>query len=171
MNESPDSLHSAFLCLGSNLGNKKLNLELALRALKQAGMKLELISAIYKTEPVDLKDQDWFLNQVTAVRTSLDPSALLNCCLRIERTMGRERQILKGPRCIDLDILLYESTVLQSQQLVIPHPRMHLRRFVLEPLATIAADFIHPVSGQSISTLLDQCEDNSKVYRSGNVED
>ena len=165
MNRTPDLRHEAFLCLGSNLGNKELNLKLALRALEQAGIKPDLISAVYKTEPVDFKDQDWFLNQVTKVRTSLDPSSLLNCCLKIERGVGRVRQIPKGPRNIDLDILLYDHLVLKSQRLVIPHPRMHLRRFVLEPLATIAAEFMHPVLEQPISILRDQCKDNSKVYR------
>ncbi len=160
------SEHIAFIGLGSNLGDRKAYLARARRALSHYG-RLERCSSLYETEPVEVHDQPHFLNQVVALRTWLDPVALLRACLRIERTLGRERHIPKGPRTIDLDLLLYEDEVLAIQtedlQLILPHPRLHQRRFVLVPLCEICPDGQHPVLGKSFSQLLAELEDTAEV--------
>jgi 2-amino-4-hydroxy-6-hydroxymethyldihydropteridine diphosphokinase len=153
-----------FLGLGSNLGDRVRNLGEARRQLERSGIRLEELSPIYVTEPVDFREQDWFLNQVVRVSTPLEPSPLLELCLNIERTMGRKRQIPKGPRNIDIDILLYGELVLETEALTVPHPRLSQRRFILEPLATLAPDLMHPVLKSTISSLLRACPDRSQVY-------
>jgi 2-amino-4-hydroxy-6-hydroxymethyldihydropteridine diphosphokinase len=154
---------SAYLGLGSNLGDKEMNLRRALQSLDQPEIEILKASPLYATEPVDFKDQDWFLNQVVSIQTSLGPRDLLSCCLQIEEKMGRKRTASKGPRNIDLDLLLYGDLVIQEKGLTIPHPMLHTRRFVLVPLATLAPDVIHPVLRQPISTLLDRYPDPSQV--------
>ena len=129
--------HRTFLGLGSNLGNREQHLHLAGRSLAHAGIQILKVSSIYATEPVDFKNQDWFLNQVISAETLLEPGHLLACCLKVEQTLGRERTVPKGPRNIDVDILLYNHRVIENPGLTIPHPRLHLRRFVLVPLAAI----------------------------------
>jgi 2-amino-4-hydroxy-6-hydroxymethyldihydropteridine diphosphokinase len=155
--------HQALLCLGTNIGNRKANLKEALKRLEQAGVWVNDASPVYFTEPVDFKEQDWFLNQVLRVSTQLDPLPLLQLCLSIEQSMGRSREVAKGPRSIDIDLLLYEDTVLATPVLTIPHPQLHLRRFVLQPLAALVPDFVHPTLKETISCLLDRCPDHSKV--------
>jgi 2-amino-4-hydroxy-6-hydroxymethyldihydropteridine diphosphokinase len=155
--------HKAFLGLGSNLGNKEQNLRLALHSLAHPGIEIVKVSSTYATEPVDFKSQDWFLNQVVAAETTLEPGDLLTHCFKVEQNLGREHTIPKGPRSIDVDILLYNHFVTEDLGLTIPHPRLHLRRFVLVPLAEIAAGFIHPVFKQSVAALLEKCPDRSQV--------
>jgi len=154
---------TAYLGLGSNLGDKEMNLRRALQSLDQAKIQILEASPLYVTEPVEFKDQDWFLNQAVSIQTSLGPRDLLSYCLQIEQMMGRQRTAAKGPRNIDLDILLYGDLILQEKGLTIPHPMLHTRRFVLVPLATLGPDIIHPVLRQPISTLLDRCPDPSQV--------
>jgi 2-amino-4-hydroxy-6-hydroxymethyldihydropteridine diphosphokinase len=156
-------VYEAFLGLGSNLGDKAGKLEQARRKLEEAGVHLERVSPVYLTEPVDFKEQDWFLNQVLWVSTALDPMQLLQVCLKIEGEMGRERRVAKGPRSIDIDVLLYQGLVLRSQALTIPHPRLHLRRFVLQALAALAPELIHPVLQKPMIELLLGCSDTAQV--------
>lgn len=155
--------HEIFLSLGSNLGDKRLYLREAIHELEISGVNVLQASSIYVTEPVDFTQQDWFLNQVLGASTTLLPEELLLRCLAAEQKLGRERQIPKGPRKIDIDILLYDEFVITSETLQIPHPRMHLRRFVLEPLVLLAPDLVHPVLKESFATLLAKCTDASRV--------
>lgn len=154
--------------MGSNLGDKAAQLRQALRQLERSGIRIDQASPVYRTEPVDLVEQDWFLNQVVKVFAQEQPYELLQICQAIEQAQGRERRIPKGPRTLDLDLLLYDELVLTSDTLTLPHPRMHLRRFVLEPLAMLAPELVHPVLKKSIARLLDTCPDRAKVLRLGN---
>lgn len=141
-----------WLGLGSNVGDKRANIARALDLL--AGpCRVSRVSSLYKTEPVGFKDQDWFLNCAAKADTGLDPLALLGALRSIEDKMGRKKRIKNGPRVIDLDILLYDDRTLDKDGLVIPHPRMHERLFVLAPLSEIAPSVVHPVSGKTIGEL------------------
>jgi 2-amino-4-hydroxy-6-hydroxymethyldihydropteridine diphosphokinase len=141
-----------WLGLGSNLGAKRSNI---LRALDLAGgpCRLDRVSSLYKTEPVGFKDQDWFLNCAAHGVTELPPRELLHALKAIERQMGRAERVRNGPRVIDLDILLYGNQVIEEDGLVIPHPRMHERLFVLQPLREIAPKLAHPVMGKTMEEL------------------
>ncbi|HEY9088231.1 MAG TPA: 2-amino-4-hydroxy-6-hydroxymethyldihydropteridine diphosphokinase, partial [Anaerolineaceae bacterium] len=141
-----------YLALGSNMGDRQQNLALALAALSPAVTVLRA-SPIYETPPWGYADQPTFLNQVVQAETSLPPLDLLAYLKELERTLGRKPSFQNGPRQIDIDILLYGAEVLNLPQLVIPHPRMHERGFVLVPLADLAPDLIHPVLGRSIRDL------------------
>lgn len=143
-----------YLSLGSNLGDRRAALQTAVDKLHRSDLFLTRISSIYETAPVDLKEQPDFLNLVMEAKTSLLPMRLLHRIQIIERDMGRRRTAPKGPRVIDIDILLHGSCVVETPQLQIPHPRMQDRRFVLEPLAEIAAELRHPVTHQSVRELL-----------------
>lgn len=122
-------------------------------------------SSLYETEPVDFLDQDWFLNSVAEIETELGAEELMRLLLAVERSMGRERRIPKGPRSIDIDVLLYGDDIVRSPELKIPHPRMTERRFVLAPLAEIAPDVRHPVFQKTIAELLALTPDQSEVRR------
>ena len=126
---------------------------------------LEQISSIYKTTPVGYEAQGQFLNGVAAIQTSLSPLSLLQTLKDIETVIGRQHRIRWGPREIDLDILIYGNLCVQTEKLVIPHPEMHLRGFVLVPLAEIAPDLVHPVFQESIQTLLNRLENDKSVIR------
>jgi len=147
-------LKRAFLGLGSNLGDREAHLHEALRRLEAPRCRVLRVSSIYETAPRDLPAQPWFLNLAVEVETSLFPLMLLQHCLKIERIMGRRRTTPKGPRNIDIDILLYGQFKIDSAGLTVPHPRLHERRFVLEPLAKLAGDITHPGLRQSIRELL-----------------
>ena len=144
-----------YLSLGSNLGDRQANLREAVGMLSEAGPLLAL-SPFYETQPVDVPDQPWFLNCIVATETNLSPRELLQLALRIESAMGRLRLRDKGPRKIDIDLLLFGDRVVDQPGLRIPHPAMHLRRFVLEPLAEIAPDARHPEFGKTALELLGQ---------------
>ena len=154
-----------FLGLGSNLGDREANLRNVLSALAAKAIFPCRSAALYSTEPRDFEYQPWFLNTVAEVRTGLDPEALMRACLAIEAEAGRERSIPKGPRVIDLDILLYDGIVLTTAGLTIPHPRFRDRRFVMVPLAELAPDVIDPVSRLNMRQLLDVCSDTGVVQR------
>jgi 2-amino-4-hydroxy-6-hydroxymethyldihydropteridine diphosphokinase len=147
-------MKTAYLSLGSNLGDRGAHLREAIDRLNQAQARVTRVSPVYETEPMDLKDQGWFLNLAAEVETELFPMQLLARISRIEYEMGRRRTVLKGPRVIDIDILLYARTVVQSPKLEIPHPRMTERRFVLAPLADLAPEARHPVTRRSVREML-----------------
>jgi 2-amino-4-hydroxy-6-hydroxymethyldihydropteridine diphosphokinase len=147
-------LKTGYLGLGSNIGNREANLREALERLESDGIRVVRRSSLYETEPRDLRDQPWFLNAVVEVETDLFPLQLLAHIQNVERAMGRRRMTPKGPRNIDIDILFYGRSVIETADLQVPHPRIAQRRFVLEPLTEIAPEFRHPVSGKTASELL-----------------
>jgi 2-amino-4-hydroxy-6-hydroxymethyldihydropteridine diphosphokinase len=147
-------LKTVYIGLGSNLGDRVGNLRLARERLELSGVRIRRASAIYETEPRERLDQPWFLNQVIEAETTLFPRQLLARLLRIEREMGRVRMMPSGPRTIDLDILLFGNAVVHAPGLEIPHPRMGERRFVLEPLAELAADLRVPRGRRTVRELL-----------------
>ncbi|HEY8459591.1 MAG TPA: 2-amino-4-hydroxy-6-hydroxymethyldihydropteridine diphosphokinase [Blastocatellia bacterium] len=158
----------AYLGLGSNLGDRAANLLRALKEIRDAGLNLAAISSIYETEPVDYLDQPDFLNMAVAVSSPrLEPFSLLRLCLDAEKRLGRERLTPKGARTIDIDLLLFDGAVIDGVRdgiaLTLPHPRLSARRFALAPLAEIAPEIRHPVSGKTIRRLLEDLNDSSSV--------
>src|SRR5579864_2765489 len=145
---------TAYLSLGSNLGDRAANLEAAIERLGEPGTVVAR-SALYETEPVEMEQQPWFLNCVVAIETELMPKQFLSRILGIEQKMGRRRTEPKGPRTIDIDILLFGSSIVDTATLTIPHPAMHQRRFVLEPLAEIAPELRHPALKKTVREMLD----------------
>jgi 2-amino-4-hydroxy-6-hydroxymethyldihydropteridine diphosphokinase len=154
-------LKTAFLGLGSNVGDREANLRGAVSQLAGDEIRVLRRSSLYETAPQELLDQPWFLNAVVGVETSLFPLQLLARLREIERKMGRRRLTPKGPRNIDIDILFYGRSVITTAELEVPHPRLAQRRFVLEPLAEIAPDFRHPVTGKTAMEMLAAVEPQS----------
>ena len=146
-------MKTAYLSLGSNLGDREAFLNEALHRLEAAGAHVLRRSSIHETEPQDYRDQPWFLNMAVEVETDLTPQELLAAIQKIETEMGRQRIIPKGPRTIDLDILFYENLILKMPELEIPHPRLTQRLFVLDPLSEIAPDFHHPVTNETVQEI------------------
>ena len=146
--------HTAYVALGSNLGDKEANLRKALELLQERGVEIVKTSTFISTEPYGVTDQPTFLNGVCEVRTSLEPLELLHTLLDIEQEMGRVRLRHWGERNIDLDLLLYEDVVMDTPQLKLPHPDMQNRDFVLLPLAEIAPELVHPTLQKTISELV-----------------
>jgi 2-amino-4-hydroxy-6-hydroxymethyldihydropteridine diphosphokinase len=153
-----------YISLGSNVGDRAANLRAAVERLGETG-SIQAKSGFYETEPVELRDQPWFLNSVIGLETSLSPIALLKRVLAIEQEMGRIRMRDKGPRSIDIDILLFGNDVVEEQGLKIPHPAMHQRRFVLEPLAEIAPEVLHPQLRKTARDLLAGLPAGQRVRR------
>jgi len=147
-------LKTIYLSLGSNIGDRESHLHAAIERLAEH-VRVLRVSPIYETEPVDYTDQRWFLNLVVEAETTLFPLQLLARIQKIERALGRVRGIPKGPRTIDIDILLHGRTIMRTPTLEIPHPRLAERRFVLAPLADLAPDLRHPATRRSIRELLE----------------
>lgn len=154
-----------YLSLGSNLGDRRAHLEEALAKLAAREVTVVRVSSFYKTEPVDFRPQPWFLNCVVEAETELMPLRLLQTLQRIERALGRKPGITKGPRPIDIDILLYENLVVRSTTLTIPHARLADRRFVLVPLRELVPNLRHPLTQRSVVDMLTDTRDSSQVVR------
>jgi 2-amino-4-hydroxy-6-hydroxymethyldihydropteridine diphosphokinase len=159
--------HVVYLSLGSNVGDRAKNLKEVIAALPGVGVRVRRTSSIYETAPVDYLEQGWFLNCVAEAETELAALELLRVLRGIEARMGSKKLIAKGPRLIDMDILLYGDETVDTAELQVPHPRMHLRRFVLVPLAEIAAGLRHPSWCGTVEEMLAATVDQSEVRRIG----
>ena len=147
-------MKTAYLSLGSNVGDRERMLSDALRLIQGPDLRVLRVSSVYETEPMEVRDQPWFLNLVAEIETDLFPRQLLSRTQKVEKQLGRKRTVPKGPRAIDIDIVLYGSSVIDTPELTVPHPRMAERRFVLEPLAELAPGLRHPLLRRTISELL-----------------
>ena len=145
---------TVYLSLGSNIGDRERNLRDAVDLLAEPQLRAVRVSSFYETEPLDVHDQPWFLNAVVEAETDLFPKQLMARVQRIEQVLGRRRLKPKGPRTIDIDILLYGGAVIDADELQVPHPRLAERRFVLEPLAELAPNLRDPVTGRSVAEML-----------------
>ncbi len=154
-----------FLSLGSNVGDRRAHIRKALEVLPQAGVQICRVSSFYRTEPVEFRAQPWFVNCVAEAATELMPLQLLKTLQSVERGLGRRPGVPKGPRPIDIDILLYENVVVRSAMLTVPHARLGERRFVLVPLSELAARVRHPVSQRTMLEMLRDTADASQVVR------
>jgi 2-amino-4-hydroxy-6-hydroxymethyldihydropteridine diphosphokinase len=154
----------AYLSLGSNVGDRVAHLRDAIARLESIG-RVVSVSSFYETEPVEVTDQPWFLNCAVGLETALTAEQLMARLLQIEQEMGRRRIQKKGPRTIDIDILLFDDLILDSPDVTIPHPAMQERRFVLEPLAEIAAEARHPGMKKTIREMLEELPAGAIVRR------
>lgn len=156
---------TVYLSLGSNLGDRQKNLRTAIAALADAKVRVTRVSSFYETEPVDFREQPWFLNCVVQTQTEERPLDLLRALRKIESRMGSKKLVPKGPRLIDLDILLYGDETIDTPELQIPHPRMLSRKFVLVPLAEIAPQLTHPAWTKSVAEIATDVADQSDVRK------
>lgn len=154
----------AYIGIGSNVGDRKVNCRKAIELLAETGRVL-LVSSLYYTEPVGYKEQEDFINAVAAVETDCSPAELLSRCRSIEDRLGRTRTVRWGPRTIDLDILLYGDLIVNEPDLVIPHPLMATRKFVLAPLAEIVPAAVHPVLNKTAAQLLQELRNSHTVIK------
>jgi 2-amino-4-hydroxy-6-hydroxymethyldihydropteridine diphosphokinase len=156
--------HLAYISIGSNIGDLLNNCCQAIDAL-QADPDIHVIerSSFYRTAPVDFLAQDWFLNAAVKLQTAMEPAQLLKRIQAVQRSLGRKADTVRfGPRIIDLDIIFYEDLILETPELVVPHPRMHKRRFVLQPICDIDPSIMHPLLGVSVQDLLNQLVTNDQ---------
>lgn len=157
---------TAYISLGSNLGDRAGNLLLAVRGLFEAGFHVYRLSAIYETEPIETESEHKYLNMVAEVQvTNISPEQMLARMFRIEYLLGRRNKFQNAPRTADLDLLMYGSKQQETDFLTLPHPRMHLRKFVLVPMNEIAPHVVHPILKKTIEELLAETEDGSEVVR------
>jgi 2-amino-4-hydroxy-6-hydroxymethyldihydropteridine diphosphokinase len=159
-------MEKVYLGLGTNLGDRELNLRKAINNVNELIGSVVLVSSIYETEPVGFRSEEKFLNMVAEVDTMLKPSGVMDMILKAEALLGRVRKGNKyTSRIIDLDILLFGNRIIENDSLSVPHPMMHERRFVLIPLCEIAPDLVHPILEKIIKTLLSECQDKSSVIK------
>jgi 2-amino-4-hydroxy-6-hydroxymethyldihydropteridine diphosphokinase len=147
-------MKTIYLGLGSNIGDRETALQEAINRLQAPNLEIRRVSSVFETSPMEMTAQPWFLNMVVEAETDLFPMQLLKKVAAIERDLGRKRLVLKGPRTIDIDILLYGNFIVDTEQLKIPHPRLAERRFVLEPLSELAPEMRHPISRKMLRELL-----------------
>jgi len=154
------NLHTAYLSIGSNVGDKQKNLETAINCVKEnQTIELEKVSSFYKTEPQNFTDQDWFVNAALKIQTQLSPEALLELLKALEKQLDIEGKPFRfGPRIIDLDIIYYDDRIVKTKTLEIPHPRLHERCFVLIPLCDVGATMVHPILKLTSDELLNKIE-------------
>lgn len=158
-------MKTVYLSFGSNLGDRVGNIRRAFDLLAEGGIEIRRVSSFYRTEPVDFRPQPWFVNCVAEVGTDLMPMQLLKLLKKVERALGRRGGIPKGPRLIDVDILLYENSVVRSSALTIPHAQISGRKFVLIPLRELAAHARHPVTRRTVLEMLEETSDSSQVIK------
>lgn len=158
-------MNTAYLLIGGNLGDRSLNLQKASESIEETCGDIIAISSVYETAAWGNTDQPSFLNQVAVLQTEHHPDELMRCLLKIEETLGRIRHEKLGPRTIDIDILLIDELTLQTNNLTVPHPSLHLRRFALTPLAEVAATIVHPLIHKTIAELLTDCPDSLSVTK------
>jgi 2-amino-4-hydroxy-6-hydroxymethyldihydropteridine diphosphokinase len=166
MNSSPR--HTVFISVGANLGDKMANCRYGIARLTYLKEVADCVtSPFYRTSPVDYLDQDWFVNAAIRITTTLAPWDLLDHIAVIQKQAGRNGDKIRfGPRMLDLDIIFYDAQMIKTPRLEIPHPRMHKRRFVLQPICDIDPAFIHPVFGQAVKVLLEQLDDEQQeIFR------
>ena len=158
------------LSLGSNMGDREKNLRDAIAELPGAGARVKRVSSLYETEPVDFTEQPWFLNCVVEAETELPALDLLRSLRAIELRLGSKKEFAKGPRLLDIDVLVYGGAMIDTPELHVPHPRMTQRRFVLAPLAELAPDLRHPSWNATVADMLARLDDRSAVrrFRAGN---
>ena len=161
-------IENIFLGLGSNQGDRELNLKNSIKLLNSKAGKVLNTSRIYESEPWGVKNQNYFLNQVIEIETHIDPIDLLNICKNIEYDMGRNPEIRWGKRVIDIDILYYQSRVINQKKLIIPHKLMHERKFVMIPLNDLNENHLHPILNITNKEILNNCIDSCKVKYYGN---
>jgi 2-amino-4-hydroxy-6-hydroxymethyldihydropteridine diphosphokinase len=161
------TMTTVYFSLGSNLGDREKNLRDAVATLPGAGAPVVRVSSLYETEPVDFIDQPWFLNCVVEAETQTAPLDLLRALREIESRLGSNKEFAKGPRLLDIDILVYGHATIDTPELQVPHPRMTQRRFVLAPLAELAPDLRHPSWNATAAEMLARLEDHSKVRQLG----
>lgn len=153
--------HTAYISVGSNIGDKLSNCQKGIAELTRSDRsRLMAQSQFYSTEPVDYEDQDWFVNAAVKIETRLNPFELLKTLKSIEREAGRTAESIRfGPRILDLDLILYDDLVINTAELVVPHPRMHKRRFVLQPICDIDPAIVHPIIKKRLRDLLESLDD------------
>ncbi|MCK5783112.1 MAG: 2-amino-4-hydroxy-6-hydroxymethyldihydropteridine diphosphokinase [Desulfobacterales bacterium] len=164
MNIQSSHVNTAYISIGSNMGDKRENCQNALAALDRTEtVQIESISRFYFTEPMEYSDQPWFVNAAAQIRTSLDPVDFLTVLKSFEVEYGREDSGVRfGPRPLDLDIIFYNDSIIETAQLIVPHPRMHHREFVLRPISDLAPGLIHPVFKKSVRQLFEELSDESQ---------
>lgn len=154
-----------FVALGSNLGNRLAHVQAGVRGLAAAGVRIEAVSSVWETEPVDTEAREWFLNAAVRIGTDLPPEGLLDVLLMIELARGRVRDAVNAPRTLDLDLLMLGSLRVDTPRLVLPHPRLWTRRFVLAPLAEVGPELVHPETGRGVAEVLAALSAPGRVER------
>jgi len=157
----------AYIALGSNLGDRRRYLQAGLDGLREVELEPVTVSSVWETEPVDCTSPRWFWNMTVKVRTTRDPLEVLDLLMGIERRAGRQRAADKAPRTLDLDLLMLGDLAVQHERLLLPHPRMWRRRFVLEPLAEIEPELVNPTTGRTVKQERDRLRDRTRVRRLG----